>query len=478
MILSVISRYELPKILILTFYFILISVLIYSEKFEFAAVLPFLLIITYIAIRSYDKIFYLIVFLTPLSVNLGYFMPNLPIEISLLTEPLLLVLLMILFVELLRKHTLDFQILKHRISIAILLYLVWTLISSFTSVMPLVSLKFFLSKLWLIIPVFAIGISLFQNWKSIENFINLHLAGVVIVVIYSTLQIIFVYSLSKSTIHFAVQPFYNDHTAYGAILALIFPPSLGLFLISKNKLQKILYLGASFLLLSGVIISYSRASWLGLLIVAGLLILIKLKIKFKYVLAFSILVFTIIFTFWFQIIDRLEKNNQDSSANFSHHITSISNISTDASNVERLNRWHCAIEMFKQKPVFGWGPGTYQFQYAPFQLERMRTIISTDFGDIGNAHSEYLGPLAEQGLPGLLLFILLTITILYTGFNIYNKSNISEIKILSLSISLGFVTYFFHGLLNNFLDTDKLAIPFFGLAAILVSLDLFHKRMS
>jgi putative inorganic carbon (hco3(-)) transporter len=475
-ILSVISRYELPKVLILSIYFILISVLIYTEKFEFAAILPFLLIIAYITIRSYDKIFYLIVLLTPLSVNLGYFIPNLPIEISLLTEPLLLLLLVILTVEFLRKHCLDFTILRHRISIAIFLYLIWILISSFASVMPLVSLKFFLSKLWLIIPVFAIGISLFQNWKSIGNFINLHLVGVVIVVIYSTLQIIFVYSLSKSTIHFAVQPFYNDHTAYGAILALIFPPTVGLFLISKNRLQKILYLTACFLLLAGVIISYSRASWLGLLIVAGILVLIRLRIKFKYILAFLLLVITIIFTFWFQLIDRLEKNNQDSSANFAHHITSISNISTDASNVERLNRWHCAIEMFKQKPVFGWGPGTYQFQYAPFQLERMKTIISTDFGDIGNAHSEYLGPLAEQGLPGMLLFIFLTVTILYTGFNIYNKSQISEIKILSLAISLGFVTYFFHGLLNNFLDTDKLAVPFFGFAAILVSLDLFHKK--
>lgn len=478
MILSVISRYDLPKVLILSIYFILISVLIYTEKFEFAAILPFMLIIVYIAIRSYDKIFYLIVFLTPLSVNLGYFMPNLPIEISLMTEPLLLVLLMILIVEFLRKHTLDFTILKHRISITIFLYLIWTLISSFTSVMPLVSLKFFLSKLWLIIPVFAIGISLFQNWKRIENFINFHLAGVVLVVIYSTLQIIFVYSLSKSTIHFAVQPFYNDHTAYGAILALIFPPSIGLFLISKNKLVKSLYLVASFLLLAGIIISYSRASWLGLLIAGGIFLLIKFRIKFKYVLFSALLIFTVIFTFWFQIIDRLEKNNQDSSANFAHHITSISNISTDASNVERLNRWQCAIEMFKQKPVFGWGPGTYQFQYAPFQLERMRTIISTNFGDIGNAHSEYLGPLAEQGLPGMLLFIMLTIAILYTGFNIYNKSSVPKVKILSLSISLGFVTYFFHGLLNNFLDTDKLAIPFFGFAAILVSLDLYHKRLN
>ena len=185
--------------------------------------------------------------------------------------------------------------------------------------------------------------------------------------------------------------------------------------------------------------------------------------------------FAVAFTFWTDIKDTLEKNKQDSSANIASHISSITNISTDASNVERLNRWYCAVEMYREKPLFGWGPGTYQFQYAPFQLKKMRTIISTNFGEVGNAHSEYLGPLAEQGLPGALLFMILAITILFTGFNTYYKAKRREVRIMALAISIGFITYFLHGVLNNFLDTDKLAVPFFGFAAILASLDLYHR---
>jgi putative inorganic carbon (HCO3(-)) transporter len=225
-----------------------------------------------------------------------------------------------------------------------------------------------------------------------------------------------------------------------------------------------------------VILSYSRASWLGILAALGIFVLIKLKIKFKYIVFVFIIIVAFLASFWFQIIDRLEKNDQDSSSNLTHHISSITNIRTDASNVERLNRWYCAVEMFKEKPLTGYGPGTYQFQYAPFQLERMRTIISTNFGDVGNAHSEYLGPLAEQGIFGLLAFLILVITILQTGFKVYKKSNDREIKMLAISISLGFITYFLHGFLNNFLDTDKLAVPFFGFAAILVALDLYHSK--
>ena len=80
---------------------------------------------------------------------------------------------------------------------------------------------------------------------------------------------------------------------------------------------------------------------------------------------------------------------------------SFSNVSSDASNLERLNRWSCAWAMFQERPLWGWGPGTYQFEYAPFQTSDLRTIISTNNADLGNAHSEYLGPLAEQGVVGL-----------------------------------------------------------------------------
>ena len=102
------------------------------------------------------------------------------------------------------------------------------------------------------------------------------------------------------------------------------------------------------------------------------------------------------------ILIELQRNKQDSSDNLTEHVESISNVSSDDSNLERLNRWNCAVSLFKERPITGWGPGTYQFVYAPYQEAKYRTTISTNNGDGGNAHSEYLGPLAEQGVPGLL----------------------------------------------------------------------------
>lgn len=50
-------------------------------------------------------------------------------------------------------------------------------------------------------------------------------------------------------------------------------------------------------------------------------------------------------------------------------------------------------------------------------------------------------------------------------------------KSLVLAVLLGLVTYFVHGVLNNFLDTDKASVPFWGFIAILVVIDIYHSRV-
>ena len=209
---------------------------------------------------------------------------------------------------------------------------------------------------------------------------------------------------------------------------------------------------------------------------AGIWFIIKLKIKFKTLAIIGVSMFLVIFTFQDQILAELENNSTESSANLTEHLSSMTNISTDASNLERINRWHCAIMLYKERPVFGWGPGTYAMKYAPYQLTSQRTIISTNYADGGNAHSEYLGALSQTGLPGMLSFIVVLILIFYTAITAYSRTNDKRIKTILLSAIIALSTYYLHGFLNNFLDTDKAAIPFWGFAAMIVALDIYTKK--
>jgi len=126
--------------------------------------------------------------------------------------------------------------------------------------------------------------------------------------------------------------------------------------------------------------------------------------------------------------------------------------------------------LFRERPFWGWGPGTYQFMYAPFQMSREKTIISTNAGDRGNAHSEYIGPLAETGVIGSLSIIFIFGLVIYRGLKLYSSSKDKEVRLIAISVLLGLITYFAHGFLNNFLDTDKISALFWGYTSAIIAI--------
>jgi O-antigen ligase len=238
-------------------------------------------------------------------------------------------------------------------------------------------------------------------------------------------------------------------------------------------LEKVGLVSIVTIILVALFFSYTRAAWLsvmGALVIWGL-IYFRVKLSYLFVIgAFSLLS---LFIFWDQIQMELERNDEvHTTEEFGTRLQSAANVSTDASNLERINRWACAIEMFKEKPFLGFGPGTYQFEYAQFQEPENLTIISTNFGDMGNAHSEYLGALSETGIIGLLSFITLIIVVFYKGITLFYKSagDRSQQAVLLSSI-LALSTYFIHAFLNNYLDTDKAAVPILGICALFIALE-------
>ena len=351
---------------------------------------------------------------------------------------------------------------------------IWMIITTLTSEMPIVSLKFFVSRLWFIIPAYFLCAELFKNPKNINRFIWFYISGLIIVVIY-TIANHAMNGFDGDTAHWVMTPFYNDHTAYGAALAIYIVLCAAYLFMPNIKSSKRLGVFLVFcLLVLAIVLSFCRASWISLIAALGVLICVLLKIKFKYIAVIALVLIGLFFTFQQQIFDSLSKNDQDASGNVVENIQSMTNITTDASNLERINRWNSAIRMFKERPLFGWGPGTYQFVYAPFQESKNKTIISTNSGDMGNAHSEYIGTLSEQGIPGALLVVSIVVVFMYCGLMTYRRAKNRESKILVLAATLALFGYYIHGTLNNFLDTDKLAVPVWSCMAIITAIDCFH----
>ena len=264
--------------------------------------------------------------------------------------------------------------------------------------------------------------------------------------------------------------FFKDHTIYGAIVALVLPLAVGLYLHKKhNPLVQLTLLSLIVIIIIGLVLSYTRAAWLSVLGSMAIAFILYYKISWKPIAVLTAVGLLIVVIRWDQIQMELERNKYEHTTEaFDERIQSAANISTDASNLERINRWSCAIAMFKERPIMGYGPGTYAFEYAPFQRPENLTIISTNFGDMGNAHSEYLGALAETGFIGMLSLIAVVAAIFYTGITLYHrlpKEN-KEDRIIVLSTIMALSTYFIHAFLNNYLDTDKAAVPIWGICAM------------
>jgi len=440
----------------------------------YAFAIPFGLFFILLYFFALDKLIWLIVFFTPLAIIIKD--SDFGLGVSLPTEPLMAGVLLIFFVKLFFDWSFDKRFLKHPVTLALIFTLLWTLFTTFTSELPIVSLKYLISKLWFVVPFYFIFSKLIRSNKDIRLFSWLYIIPLILVIIYTTVHH-GMWGFERKAGHWVMSPFYNDHTAYGMILAFYLPISASLIFSKEySKSAKLYALTATAIIAFALFMSYSRAAWLSLIAGIGVFVLIYFKIKLRYVFLTFIGILALFFAFQNQILDRLSKNDQDSSANFMEHVSSASNIATDASNLERINRWACAIRLFEERPVVGWGPGTYQFVYAPMQRAKEKTIISTDFGDGGNAHSEYLGPLAEMGVLGMLSFIVLAISIIATGVRVYKRETDASTKYIVMGILVAFVTYFIHGFLNNFLDSDKASVPFWGFAAILVLLDIKQKK--
>lgn len=397
-------------------------------------------------------------------------------SLSMPVEPMMIVFTVVFLFQELLMRSYDKRVLRHPVSILIMLSLVWMVFTSVVSLKPVESFKYTAVRLWFVIPFFYATAQSFQKVRHIRLFYWAYALSLSVVVVITTVKTMQRFG-ELQMLHHVMQPFYNDHTAYGCILALMLPLAAYFALEPRTRLWKrIVAVSLTVLLLVGLGLSYCRAAWISVVGAIAVYLLVRLGVRMRWLVISAALLLGLFFAFQDDIMYELGKNKQDSSFTLADQVKSISNISTDASNLERLNRWSAAFRMWKDQPLTGIGPGAYQFIYGPYQRSDMMTIISTNDGDMGNAHSEYIGPLTEQGVPGALLMLAIFVATFVTGERVYRTAVDRRKGHLALVLAVSLFTYYVHGIMNNFLDTDKLSVPFWAFTAAIVAIDIVTEK--
>ena len=437
---------------------------------------PALLLLSYLFFDS-GFFLYSILFFIPLSIK-----TNLPggSTISLPSEALAVIILCLFIVKATKLRIPDKKILTHPVTVLLGVQILWLFVSSVCSSLPLVAFKrSFITVLYIVVFYFLF-LTTFDKQGNIFKFYLYYAAGLVIPILNGFIRHT-KYNFTHQSSYNMPKPFFNDHTLYGATLAFVIPFLFFIFFIpndyNRSVRQKIYY-GLLFVLcLVAEFFAYSRAAWLSLLIIPFFMLLLRFKIRLIPILAGILVLFTILFITSPQIAEYMQRNEAKSDqGNLTEHVESVSNLQSDISNRERINRWKCAIRMFQDKPVTGFGPGTYQFNYYAYENRNEMTRASTFHGNKGHAHSEYLGALCETGFPGLLIFIAILVMVAFTGLKVIYNTDDRRVRNLTIAVILCLITFYFHGFFNGFLDSDKIGALFYGSLAAITAMDVYFYR--
>lgn len=169
---------------------------------------------------------------------------------------------------------------------------------------------------------------------------------------------------------------------FGAFAVHYFAAFLGMFLMGLGRRWRIMLLVTIIFTLHPILFAYSRGAYLGFL---GALLFYGI-IK-KRVLIVIVIVIVIAWQSLLppSVVDRIAMTREETG-------------SLESSAAHRIVLWELAVELFENNPVFGSGYGSF--------------ALSVPEGELTDTHNYYLKMLAEQGVIGLALFLI----ILYRAF--------------------------------------------------------------
>jgi O-antigen ligase len=142
---------------------------------------------------------------------------------------------------------------------------------------------------------------------------------------------------------------------------------------------------------------------------------------------------------------------------FDKHLESTVQL-TDMSGMERVYRWIASKNALKNIWLTGTGPSTFYDEYKKYTESLFETYVS-DNPEKSTTHNYYLLIFFEQGIIGLLLFIVLVGVFLHLS-DYYN--NISkEYKTLIIATSITFISILIHQFLGDQIETDEVGSIFY-----------------
>lgn len=230
----------------------------------------------------------------------------------------------------------------------------------------------------------------------------------------------------------------------GIYLALVLPFSLGLLLSEKSLLPRIIFGLISLLITTCLVLTFSRTSWLAIILAAGtisfIVILKTPKIRLvnqikrlrKPLLIMALLMVSIFLLFGNLFFSRIGESFQA--------------IPEQNTLLIRFYEWKGGLGVFKEKPFLGVGPENLYYHYERHKDLWLNKIENEWFLETHSIRNIYLDFLAKIGILGLLTFLCLTGFILRTLIQNFGELTTRKDFWVYFSVLSSFLILLFFGI--------------------------------
>jgi O-antigen ligase len=455
--------------------FILSAFLVGSTGEWYWLSVPFLAILLWMSVVDFKKVFFLLLFCIPFSIE--FYFPG-GIGTDLPSEPLMLLTTGIgLLFFAVKAPKMNGAFFRHPVTLLLLLHLAWIFFTTLTSSQPMVSLKFFLAKFWYLGAFYFLAAYLLRNEKSLKTFFWIWVIAITTTVVYVLVRHAAV-GFTFKDVHFVMGPFYRNHVMYAAVIVCFLP-----FLwyargwILNNTLGKVFWVGVLLILLAGVQYSFTRAAYVAIILAFVAYFIIKWRLMLPTLaISFSVALLLVGFLAYKNtFLDYAPDYERTVTHTRFTNLVEATYKMEDISTMERVYRWVAGAFMVVEKPVVGFGPGNFFTFYKSYSVLRFKTYVS-DNPDKSGIHNYYLMTAVDQGIPGLIIFLALCFYVLLRGERVYHETPPGWRRRIVMAALMSIIIIDALLLINDMVETDKVGSFFFINMALIVRMDLLNRK--
>ena len=267
-------------------------------------------------------------------------------------------------------------------------------------------------------------------------------------------------------------PFFVEHCIYAGYITITFAYLLAFYLSAESNRIRF-WLGVACTIFgAAIVLTFVRAAWIS---VFFLLLFYLFQFRHKKTAVDLILVMIVATLLGIAIA-----LTTDVGSLIMERFNTITETKYTA-NLDRIDRWSAAWSMWGDNPYLGVGWGSYPdqyFNYSPYRpgvFQGLESDVPYSAHFRMGAHNIYLEHLAEVGIVGLIVYLLMMYVFFRSALLLQYKINNPLYRMVLIGSQGAIITYLIHAFVNNLGPSDKIGITFWFIMGLIPTIEALHK---